>query len=69
MLVPTSILALVLEGNNELCNRVINSAADGIPVIGADLQSDPDLINSLCWVAAVSLAGALRPSTKAFVVP
>ena len=67
MLAATSILGLVLEGNDELRNRIIDSAADEIPVIGADLKSDPDSINGSLWVVVVGIAGALWSSTKAFV--
>ena len=67
MLAATSILGLVLEGNDELLNRIIDSAADEIPVIGADLKSDPDSINGSLWVVVVGIAGALWSSTKAFV--
>jgi membrane protein len=67
MLAATSILGLVLEDNDELRNRIIDSAADEIPVIGADLKSDPDSINGSLWVVVVGIAGALWSSTKAFV--
>jgi membrane protein len=67
MLAATSILGLVLEGNDDLRNRIIDSAADEIPVIGADLKADPDSINGSLWVVAAGILGALWSSTKAFV--
>jgi membrane protein len=67
MLAATSSLGLVLEGNDDLRNRIIDSAADQIPVIGADLKSDPDSLNGSLWVVVAGILGALWSSTKAFV--
>jgi membrane protein len=67
MLAATSILGLVLEGNDDLRNRIIDRAADEIPVIGADLKADPDSINGSLWVVVAGILGALWSSTKAFV--
>jgi membrane protein len=67
MLAATTILGLVLEGNDDLRNRIVNSAADQIPVIGADLKADPDSLNGSIWVVIIGLLGALWASTKAFV--
>lgn len=67
MLAATSILGLVLEGNEELRNRIIDGAADEIPVIGAELKSDPDSIDGSIWVVILGILGALWSSTKAFV--
>ena len=67
MLAATSILGLVLEGNDDLRNRIIDSAGDAIPVVGADLKSDPDSLNGSLWVVVAGILGALWSSTKAFV--
>ena len=67
MLAGAVILGLVLDGNMELQERIIDGAASEIPVIGAELEKDPDALNGSVWVMIIGLAGALWSSTKAFV--
>ena len=45
MLAGAVILGLVLDGNMELQERIIDGAASEIPVIGAELEKDPDALN------------------------
>lgn len=67
MLAAAVILGLVLDGNMELQEKIIDGAASEIPVIGAELQKDPNALNGSVWVMIIGLAGALWSSTKAFV--
>lgn len=67
MLAATMILGIVLEGDPDLRDRIIESAADEIPVIGADIKENPDALNGSMWVIIAGLLGAIWSSTKAFV--
>lgn len=67
MLAATTILGIILEGNPELRNRIIESAADEIPVIGGDIKESPDALNGSVWVVVAGLLGAIWSSTRAFV--
>ena len=67
MLAATSILGLVLEDNDDLRNRIIDNAADAIPVIGADLKADPDAISGSIWIVIIGILGALWSSMRAFL--
>lgn len=66
MLAATTILGFVLEGDPELQQRLIDGAADEIPLIGENLKNGEALEGSV-WVLIVGLLGALWSSTKAFV--
>ena len=67
MLAATTILGIILEGNPDLRNRIIDSAADEIPVIGADIRESPDALSGPVWLVVAGLLGAIWSSTKAFV--
>ena len=67
MLAATTILGIVLQDNDDLRQRIIDSAADNIPVLGDDIKSDPDSLNGSIWVVVAGLLGAVWSSTKAFV--
>ncbi len=67
MLAATTILGFVLEDNADLRERIINGAADEIPILGQDLKEDPRSLNGSVIGLIVGLAGALLSSTKAFV--
>jgi membrane protein len=67
MLAATTILGFILEDNPELRNRIIESAADEIPVIGADIKASPDALSGSVWVVVAGLLGAIWSSTKSFV--
>lgn len=67
MLAATTILGLLLEGNDDLRQRIIDNVADNIPVIGSDIKSDPDALNGSIWIVIGGLLGAIWSSTKAFV--
>lgn len=67
MLAATTILGIILDGNPELRDRIIESAADEIPVIGDDIKESPDALSGSVWVVVAGLLGAIWSSTKAFV--
>jgi len=67
MLAAVSILGFVLEGNQDLQEDVINSAAKEIPVLGKELADNTEAINGSILALVVGLGGALWASTRAFV--
>ena len=66
MLAAVTILGYVLEGNEELRQRIVDSAASEIPVIGEDFKQVGAIQGSVLGLV-VGLGGALWSSTKAFV--
>ncbi|MFK7917716.1 MAG: YihY/virulence factor BrkB family protein [Ilumatobacter sp.] len=67
MLAAVSILGFVLDGNEELQERIVNGAAAEIPVLGQTLAEDTEAIDGSVWALIIGLAIALFSSTKAFV--
>ncbi len=67
LLAATTILGFVLEGNEDLQQRIIDGALSDIPVLGRELQEDPASLSGNWWVLIIGLGGALWSSTKAFV--
>jgi len=67
MLAATTILGFVLEGNEDLQQRIIDGALAEIPVLGEQLQNDPTSLTGNWWALIIGLSGALWSSTKAFV--
>jgi membrane protein len=67
LLVATTILGFVLQGNEDLQQRIVNGTFSNIPVIGQQLANDPTSLNGSVWVLVVGLATALWSATKAFV--
>jgi len=65
-LAATTVLGLVLDGNEELQQRVIDGAFDNVPLIGDSLSNNPDPGGSVL-VLVLGLAGALWSGSKAFV--
>ncbi len=66
MLASVTILGFVLDDNPELRQKIIDSAASQIPVIGDELD-DVDAIQGSVLGLIIGLGGALWSSTKAFV--
>ncbi|MEP1122857.1 MAG: YihY/virulence factor BrkB family protein [Ilumatobacter sp.] len=66
MLAAVTILGYLLEGDPELRQRIVDSAASEIPVIGDDFKEVGAIQGSVLGLA-VGLGGALWSSTKAFV--
>ncbi len=67
LLAATTILGFVLEGNEDLQERIIDGALADIPVLGQQLQNDPASLTGNWWALIIGLGGALWSSTKAFV--
>lgn len=67
MLAAVTILGFVLEDNEELQQKIIDSAASEIPVLGTQLADNPGSIDGSLLALLVGLGGALWASTKAFV--
>jgi uncharacterized BrkB/YihY/UPF0761 family membrane protein len=67
MIVATTIVGLVLQGNEQLQQDIIDSVLADIPVLGAELAEDPTSIEGSWTVLIVGLVTALWSGTKAFV--
>ncbi len=67
LIVATTILGFVLEGNEDLQQRIIDGALSNIPVLGQQLANDPTSLTGSVWVLIAGLVGALWSATKAFV--
>ena len=67
MLAAVTILGFVLEGNEDLQQSIVDSAAAEIPVLGNSLAQDPEAIDGSWLALIVGLGAALWSSTKAFV--
>ncbi|MGA9276614.1 YihY/virulence factor BrkB family protein [Ilumatobacter sp.] len=67
MLAAVTILGFVLDDDPELRDRILDSAASQIPVLGNDLRENPDSIDGSIWALVIGLGAALWSSTKAFV--
>jgi membrane protein len=67
MLAAVTILGFLLDGNEELQRKVIDSAASEIPVLGRTLADNPKSIDGSLIALVIGLGGALWASTKAFV--
>ncbi len=67
MLAATTILGFVLQGNDDLQQRIIDGALADIPVLGQELQADPTSLDGSWWALIIGLGGALWSATKAFV--
>ncbi len=67
LLVATTILGLVLEGNPDLQDQILDSFLSKIPVVGASLVLNQGQVTG-SWVAlAIGLIGAIWGSLRAFV--
>lgn len=67
MLVGISVLGFVLEGNEQLQQDIVDSAAKEIPVLGPQLAENTEAIDGSVWGLIIGLGIALYSSTKAFV--
>ena len=66
LLVATTIVGLVLEGNEELQEDIIDSALADIPVLGAELARDPASIEGSVPALILGLALALWSGLRVF---
>jgi membrane protein len=67
LLVATTILGFVLEGNEELRQEIIDGALENVPVIGERLEDDPAALTGNVGALVIGTLTALWSSTKAFV--
>ena len=67
LLVATTILGFVLEGDEELQRRIIDGALENVPVLGETLGDDPAALTGSVGALIIGLLAALWSSTKAFV--
>lgn len=67
LLAATTILGFVLEGNEDLQQRIIDGALADIPVLGQQLENDPASLSGNIWALLIGLGGALWSASKAFV--
>jgi YihY family inner membrane protein len=68
MLVFTTILGFVLQGNPELQQRIIDSALAQFPFIGGELEANPDHLQGSVGLLIFGLLTALWAGLKAFNV-
>ncbi len=67
LLAATTILGFVLEGNEDLQQRIIDGALADIPVLGQQLEADPTSLTGNWLALIIGLGAALWSATKAFV--
>jgi membrane protein len=67
LLAATTVLGIVLEGNEKLQDEIIDSAFSKIPVIGSQILDNQGQLPSDWWAFAVGLAAAIWGSLRAFV--
>lgn len=67
LLAATTVLGLVLEGNEGLREDIIDSALSKIPVVGDTIERNQGSLPSSGWALALGLLGAVWGSLRAFV--
>ena len=67
LLAATTVLGIVLEDNEDLQDKIIDSALRKIPIVGDALLANQGQISGSWWALAVGLAGAIWGSLRAFV--
>jgi len=67
LLVATTILGFVLEGNEELQQKILEGALSNVPVLGERLADDPAALTGSVGALVIGIAAALWSSTKVFV--
>lgn len=67
LLVATTILGFVLEGNQDLQDDLINGALENVPVLGEQLADNPAALTGSVSALIVGLLAAIWSSTKTFV--
>ena len=67
LLGATTVLGLVLEGNDKLQADIVDSALSQIPVIGAQLEQNKGEISGNWWALVIGLGAALWGSMRAFL--
>jgi len=67
LLVATTILGFLLEGNKDLQKDILDGALENIPVLGQSLADDPAALTGSVGALVIGLVAALWSSTKTFV--
>jgi len=67
LLVATTVLGFVLEGDEELQQRIIDGALENVPVLGEILEDNPAVLTGNVGALTIGLLAALWSSTRAFV--
>ncbi|HEX3090827.1 MAG TPA: YihY/virulence factor BrkB family protein, partial [Ilumatobacteraceae bacterium] len=67
MLVFTTVLGYVLQGNDELRTRIIDSALAQLPFVGQQIKTDPSQLHGDALVLIIGLAVSLWSGMKAFL--
>ncbi|HQV57318.1 MAG TPA: YihY/virulence factor BrkB family protein [Ilumatobacteraceae bacterium] len=67
MIVATTLLGFILRGKPEWREKLVNSAAEQIPIIGPQLASDPGKLKGNTVVLIIGLLVTLWSGTKAFM--
>lgn len=67
LLVATTILGFVLEGNEKLQQEILEGALENVPVLGDSLRDNPAALTGNVGALVIGLVAALWSSTKAFV--
>ncbi len=68
LLVLTTILGFVLEGNEDLQDRIVDSVLAQIPILGQQLSADPDSLQGSGIALAIGVLIALWSGLRAFVI-
>lgn len=64
----TTVLGFVLQGDESLRHRIVDSALSNLPVVGQQLEQDAGSLRGSPWVLAFSLVTAIWAGLRAFVV-
>ncbi len=68
LLLATTVLGFVLQGNPSLRADIINSAVSDIPVIGREVLSESGGLRGSGFALVIGVLGAIWGSTRAFVI-
>jgi len=68
MLVFTTILGFVLQDNEDLQQRIIDSVLANFPIIGSEIEQDPTILRGSVPLLVIGLLTALWAGLKAFNV-
>ena len=67
LLVFTSVLGFVLQGDSKLRTSIVNSALNQLPFVGQQIAENPSKLHGNAVVLVVGLIGSLWAGMKAFV--
>jgi membrane protein len=67
LLVATTILGFVLEGDEQLRKDIVDSALSQIPVVGSTIEANAGALHGSTWALVIGLVTALWASLRAFL--